>query len=245
MKNKYGLSRNIPEPVKRAVRQACGFGCVICGCSIIEYAHVDPEFPEAREHNPSGITLLCPRCHSKLTTGFLSKETVRAAMAEPFCKKAGFSSEIFDLGSVHPQIVFGGVTLTNCRVPVRVKDLPLFELKEGEGARAPFRLTANFFNSKGQPSLMIRDNEWFALASNWDVEVSGGAITIRDEPKHVSLQLVVYPPGGLIVERLDMYLYGYHFRGSPDELIVESPGGLRLVLRSCLVDNCEVGLALG
>ena len=244
MKNKYGLSRDIPEPVKRAVRQACGFGCVICGSSIIEYEHVDPEFAEAREHNPSGITLLCPQCHSKVTTGFWSKEKVKAAMLEPFCKKAGFSSEIFDLGSVHPKIKFGGVILKNCEIPVQVRDLALFEVKEAEEPQAPFRLTANFFNSRGEPSLVIRDNEWVAFASNWDVEVSGGTITIRDEPRHISLRLVADPPEGLIIERLDMYLYGLHLEGSPDKLIVEFPNGRRSEFTSCLVDNCKVGLAL-
>lgn len=29
--NKYGLTRDIPEDVKRKVRKRCGFGCVICG----------------------------------------------------------------------------------------------------------------------------------------------------------------------------------------------------------------------
>lgn len=29
--NKQGISRDIPDPIKRDVRQRCGFGCVICG----------------------------------------------------------------------------------------------------------------------------------------------------------------------------------------------------------------------
>ena len=52
-KNQYDLSREIPADVKRAVRQACGYGCVICGSAIIEYEHVDPTFNEAREHDPT------------------------------------------------------------------------------------------------------------------------------------------------------------------------------------------------
>ena len=72
-KNKYDLNRDIPNLVKRQVRQSCGFGCVICGASIIDYEHVDPIFAEAKEHDPEKITLLCPQHHAKVTRGFLSK----------------------------------------------------------------------------------------------------------------------------------------------------------------------------
>jgi HNH endonuclease len=80
VRNRHGLTRDIPEPVKRAVRQACGFGCVVCGASIIEYEHVDPGFADAREHGPANLTLLCPQCHSKVTTGIWSKEKIKVAM---------------------------------------------------------------------------------------------------------------------------------------------------------------------
>ena len=65
--NKYGLSRNIPEDVKLAVRQACGFGCVVCGMSIIEYEHIDPPFHDATVHDPTKIALLCATCHGNVS----------------------------------------------------------------------------------------------------------------------------------------------------------------------------------
>jgi hypothetical protein len=65
---------------------------------IIEYEHVDPEFHEAYAHDPEKITLLCPTHHAKVTRGFLSKNAVKAALADPFCKKVGFSYEFFDFG---------------------------------------------------------------------------------------------------------------------------------------------------
>ncbi|GEM_PF-3721232 len=152
---------------------------------------------------------------------------------------------MFDLGKKHPSVAFAGVTLTNCEIPVLVRDLPLFQIKEPESDNAPFLLTAYFFNASGKPSLSIRDNEWFALTSNWDVEVSGGAITVRDAPGHISLRLVADPPSGLIVENVDMLVYGLHFTGDRDQLVVGFPGGGSTRFTSCLADNCRVGLALG
>ena len=56
--NDHGLSRTIPEGVKREVRQRCGFGCVICGLGFYDYEHFAPDFVDATEHNPAGMTLL-------------------------------------------------------------------------------------------------------------------------------------------------------------------------------------------
>jgi hypothetical protein len=76
-KNRFGLSRDIPRGIKREVRRRSGFGCVICGCAIFEYEHVDPPFSEAKQHDPSGITLLCGQCHSYVTRGVWSKDKVQ------------------------------------------------------------------------------------------------------------------------------------------------------------------------
>jgi hypothetical protein len=223
--NQYGLPRNIPDPVKRQVRQACGFGCVVCAGSIVEYEHVDPAFVDAKAHDPRSIALLCPGCHAKVTRNFLSKDTVKDAMRDPFCKKAGYASELLDVGKTHPKVVFAGLTLTNCQIPIAVRGIPLFLIQEAEATGAPFRLSAHFSNSRGQPSLEIVDNEWRVYGTNWDAEAVGGAIIIRDGPRHVSLRLVASPPDGVIVEELDMHLAGFHFLGSPETLTVHMPGG--------------------
>jgi len=243
--NQYGLPRDIPDAVKRQVRRGCGFGCVLCGGSIIEYEHVDPPFSEAKVHDPERIALLCPRCHAKVTRTFLSKDTVKGAMGDPFCKKTGYASEFLDIGQVHPKVVFAGVTLTHCPIPVEVKGVPLFEIKEAEEPGAPFRLSASFSNSRGEPSLEIVDNEWRVYGTNWDAEAIGGAITIRDNPGHVSLRLVANPPDGVTIEQLDMYLAGFRFLGSPGELTVRMPGGGGGTFTRCLMDNCRIGLSLG
>lgn len=241
--NKYGLSRDIPEPVKRAVRQACKFGCVICGSSIIEYEHVDPEFPDAKKHDPQRITLLCPQCHSKVTTGLWSKEKVKSAMQDPWCKKEGYAYESFDIGTKFPTIVFGGATFTNCVIPVRVKNLPLFQIKGPEKVGAPFRVTAYFFNTLGVPSLTILDNEWHAYDSNWDVEVSGRTIAVRDQPGHISLRIVAEPPERLIIDRLNMIVHHIHFVATKKILFYRrgNEGEGYSTFRLVSIENCNVG----
>lgn len=244
-KNKYGLPREIPASVKLQVRKACGFGCVICGASIIEYEHIDPPFTEAKEHDPENIALLCSQCHAKVTRKFLSKETVKQDRRKPYCKRVTFSREYLDIGKIHPKIIFAGTTLENCQVPVAVGDTFLSEVKEAEEPGGPFRLSANFCNSRGELSLQIVDNEWRASTMNWDVEATGGVITIKDNPRHISLRLVVDSPERVVVDKLDMYLGGLHFFGSPQELVVESPNGRRANYSRNIADHCKVGLLIG
>lgn len=109
----------------------------------------------------------------------------------------------------------------------------------------PFQLTAHFFSSSGLRSLFIKDNEWFAFNSNWDVEITGREITIFDAPKHITLRLVTDPPRGIVIEALDMYVYGYRFKGGPNELLMQAPNGGWTSFTGCLMDGVEEGIYIG
>lgn len=243
--NVYGLSRDIPEPIKREIRQRSGFGCVVCGCSIVDYEHVAPEFARARIHDPSKMTLLCPMCHAKVTRNLLSKARVRTAMENPRCRVLGFSFAELDPANTHPYVVFGGMNLRNCHIPVQVRGFPLFQVEPPEADGGPYRLSASFFDQQGGPSLLIRRNEWRTSSAQWDVEVKGGRITIRSAPRTISLQIAFVPAEGIVIERVDMHVAGYHFLGNKDELNVSMPGGGKGVFTRCMADNGHVGLSLG
>lgn len=242
--NQYGLSRDIPEAIKRAVRQNCGFGCVICGGAIVEYEHIDPEFARARQHHPDGIALLCPGCHAKKTRNFLSRRRVIDAMREPAAKKVGFAFSDLESAHQHPYVVFAGMTLRNCTTPVEIHGMPVLRIETAEATGAPYRLSASFFDPKGMPSLFIRQNEWQVLANTWDVEATGGVIVVRSAPREIALSLRLDPGEGVVVERLSMFCGGYRLEGDCRTLNVISPGGGTSSFTNCIADNCSVGISL-
>jgi hypothetical protein len=242
--NRHGLSRHIPADVKLAVRQACGFGCVVCGSAIIEYEHVDPPFAWATAHEAASIALLCPQCHSKVTRKFMNKSTVTEARKAPICLRRGFSSEAFDLGLQHPEIVIGGSVLRNVRTPLEIHQMPVLRVDAGEAPGAPFRLSGTFFNSRGELSLQIVENEWRPSADNWDFEASGGRITIRDEAKQISLRILLELPHRIVVEQLDVLLGGYRVIGSPQVLQVFAPGGGCMNIGGSLMSNVGTAFSL-
>lgn len=244
MRNHFGLSRSIPEEVKRQVRQRCGYGCVLCGTAIVEYEHVRPEFAKAKAHESRGIALLCPTCHAKKTRNFLSVRRVLEAMEKPAAKENGFAFSELEEHTTHPYVILGGMVLKNCPTPVQVKGIPLIRIEDAEAAQGPYQLSASFFDEKGLPSLFIRRNEWQVAANVWDVEAVGGKITVRTAPGEIALQLLLDPGQGVVVARIRMHCGGYFFEANSGKLEVVSPGGGRTSFTGCLGDNCGVGLAL-
>ena len=245
MENRYGLSRTIPEGIKREVRQACGYGCVICGTAIVEYEHVDPAFTDAREHSPDGIVLLCPQCHAKATRGFLSKERVKEAKEQPISQKSNYAYEFFDLGSKQPTFVLGGGSITNTPIPLEIHGYPVIKIEPSDEEGAPVRFSGTFFNSRGELSLQIIDNEWRAYSGNWDFEAKGGRLIVRDSPHSISLRLRASSEAGIIIEKINMRVGAHQIIGGKDDLLLKADGGTEIQCGGMIADNCGIGLSLG
>jgi hypothetical protein len=202
--NKHGLSRDIPDPVAREIRQRCGFGCVNCGSAIYQYEHVDPEFADATSHDPNRIVLLCGTCHDLVTKRFLSKETIKEKAKTPKCKERGFSFGPFDIGNDPPEIALGLVLARNARTLIRICGDDVFTIRAPEQPGGPFLLDARFFDADNKPILDIVANQWRSSSDNWDVEIKGPRITIRKALGNFALILRAEPPARLVIERMDM-----------------------------------------
>lgn len=220
--NSHGLSRDIPEAIKREVRQKCGFGCVICGASIVDYEHILPTFADSKVHSADCIALLCPMHHALVTRKHLSKETVQEALAKPKSLQKGFSFGDWDPAKKHPIINFAGCHLYNCIYPIVLEGEPLITIEEPENEDGPYRLSGKFFNEEGQLSLEIIRNEWRAYVSGWDITNSGGRITIRLAQGKISFQILFLPRIGIVIERLDMKVGAVYLEGDTNTLKINN-----------------------
>ncbi len=245
--NKHGLSRYIPLPIQREVRQRSGFGCVVCGCAIYEYEHVDPPFAEATEHDPSKITLLCGSCHSRVTRKLLSKETVKKAMVKPKCFETGFSFGPFDIGDEYVEVFLAATKWINPLAVLEINGIPLFNVEPPEEKGQPFRISALFFDRNNLEVFKIVQNEWQGQADNWDIEVQASTITVRCAPKDIILKLRAEPPHRIFVERLEMYYQHskivveenkHLLIISPDNSVISWQGG-----NFCGIE-CEAGISI-
>ncbi|RYZ22768.1 MAG: hypothetical protein EOO16_07900 [Chitinophagaceae bacterium] len=244
-RNRHGLSRDIPEGVRREIRSRCGFGCVLCGLALYDYEHFDPDFRDAEEHSPKGMTLLCPRCNQKRARGTLSVETVAKANENPKCKQQGFASELFDFGADPILVKFAGVTFFDCRVLMRIKGVDILSIRPPEELGSPVLLSGFFSDVTGAMTLKIKDNVWSAGKDNWDVETKGPRITIRRGLGDIALQIKVMPPRVLIIERIDMKCQGYLLRGDETTLSISPDGRRWSTFKACGAASCLVGMELG
>ena len=172
MKNRHGLSRNIPADIAREIRRRSKFGCVICRCAIYQYEHIDPEFADAREHDPNAICLLCGGCHDRVTRGQLSKETVKTKYSEiQESQTIARPFEELDLATNQISIVLGSATFESAQCLLRINGKDILTISPPkEGAAFP-TLNGIFCDRTGREIFRVSDNLWEGAVEAWDVQV--------------------------------------------------------------------------
>ena len=217
MVNAHGLSRSIPQAIKREVRQRSKFGCVMCRCAFYQYEHIDPPFETAREHSPDNICCLCGRCHDSVTRGRISKAAVRVA----YNRVQGQSNEDagppigpLDYHDGRAQLAIGGLVYASAvRTMLRYHGEDLITVRPGiDGEQGS--ISAVFTDDEGDIILRLVENEWVGDLENWDIEVTGARIVVRKKLGEIALAIRLEPPGRVVVERLDMRFWDGHLLAS-------------------------------
>jgi len=206
--NKHGLSRRLPDSVRRAVRQNSKFGCVICRRAFFQYEHIDPKFEDAEIHDPERICCLCGSCHDAVTRGQYSKEFVTSEYARI---KSSNSSAIaptigpldFHTGTAELQIgELHYSPLVNC--VLMHNNTELIRVNPGAGHGQPGSINAVFTDLDGEIIATLDENGWSGPNTVWDIEVVSNMVTVRRNSGQIVLRIILKPPGKVIVDRLDM-----------------------------------------
>jgi hypothetical protein len=215
-RNKHGLSRDIPAPTKRAIRQECGYGCVVCASAIYQYEHINPEWHEALDHRVSAIALLCGSCHEHVTRGFWTKDKIRAARLHPRAVRVGAASwRLEDADGTKPFAVsLGGSIYIQPRTVLRLFGEDLLSICAPEAPLAPPRISGKFFDRNGKLTVELEDNECRLLIGNWDVIAKGGRIEVRSGASNIALVLSFRSPNHVAVQRLNAVRHGVHISAS-------------------------------
>lgn len=239
-------ARDIPLPIQRAVRQRCGFGCVVCGMPLYEYEHM-LGWAKVSRHVAEEITLLCDRHHRERTSGLLPIESVRAANEDPFNLRAGVSKP-YDLhySGDECEAIIGGNAFTiadagygTSMAPVVVDEIPLlgFVLAEGH-----LLLHVNLFDEYNNLVLRIANNQLVYSTSPWDVKLTGRRLEIREGAGRFLIDMTFEVPNKIRIERGRFMLNGVEVVVRPEYALITN--NCTLLSGSSAV-NCGGGLVIG
>lgn len=231
----------IPEPTKRAVRQRCGFGCVLCGVPIYHYDHIKP-FQEVEEHAEENLTLLCPTHHQEKTSGLLDAETVRKANAEPFNRRSGVTSTAphrLSATWVEPRFLLAGNTFfwPGPFSAIQICGTTLLGFRREDGG---LLLQVRLYDSTDKEILKVDDGELIVSTEPWDIDWQGGTFVVRSALRRISLEVDFSPPNLVSIPRGRVV-----HRGKTVEF---SPNGLSLGATSSAVTfsgstfRCPIGI---
>jgi 5-methylcytosine-specific restriction endonuclease McrA len=236
----------IPDPLKREVRQRCGFGCVICGKPLYQYDHVVP-YTVTKDHTVDNLVLLCDGHHREKTAGLLPLAAVRKAYEAPRNIQTGESHPYgLHYSGTSCEALIGSVraVLTSMAdgqlaVPLLVDDTPLVAFRV-EDER--LLLTAQLFGSDNALLVQIVDNELVYSVSQWDVELVGKVLTVRAGPGDIFVQLTFEPPSCIAINRGKLWRNGLALEISPLGLTnVSGSNGLH----NLTLDGAPIAIAVG
>ncbi|MDZ7803163.1 HNH endonuclease signature motif containing protein [Thiohalophilus sp.] len=179
--NKFGLKRYIPSEIRAKIRKDSGFGCVICGCVLIDYEHIDPEFTNAKEHNPDNMTLLCINCHGRVSRKIISKEEVWKAKKDPKGLQDGFVHDLLFVDTEEMNIRIGSLETKNTNIILTLYGKPIiwFEPPYIEGE--PSKLCSIFHNDTGKVISYVNRNQFIAYTDSQDIKSESTELAITSE----------------------------------------------------------------
>ena len=242
--NIHGLSRTIPDEIKRKVRQECGFGCVCCGLAIATYEHIDPSFKDATEHDPSKMAYLCGSCHDRVTRGAWSKQRILDARQNPWCIKNQRCHDSFDVSAPDTTIWAGPNEIININKILSIDNNVILAIEQPEQMGEPYAISGDFYDDTGRLLFKIIRNEWLGSIKSWDIETVGRTTTIKKGAGKIALRITALPPSGIIIERADMYFRHTRFTVNEYQASLLTSDGGGVILRGRRIIGYEPATVL-
>jgi hypothetical protein len=177
---------DIPEDVKRRLRQEAGFGCCKCGLPVIQYHHIIPR--EIEDHNrPEDMMVLCPNHHWEVTSGAMLEDEQRRYKTQPFNITRGYADGLLKVNQSYCAIAVGSCELINDAAVVLVDGESLLSLSVFDERLA---ISVTLYDENDRLLLLIDKNEWLTGdPAVWDVEAAHQRLTIRMKPRDIRLSV--------------------------------------------------------
>lgn len=235
---------DIPEPLKREVRQKCGFGCVICGIPVYHYDHID-EYSKVKSHDLANLVLLCPNHHQDKTSHRLPKEKLDRAASTPRNLSYPRSSpyQFFMTGSQTNLWVGSNLfsfqfseAASNIFTAIQISGRSVMSIQHEDGN---LLLNLVLSDRAGKEVLQIERGELIISTGVWDYRIEGRVVEIRSEAAKIDVKFSFLDDG----IRIDRGLFWANDRGvMVTENYIILPNGTKFM--DCKTHQCLVGFSI-
>ena len=204
----------VPDSVKREVRQDAGFGCCKCGQPIVQYHHI-----VRKSKRPEDIMLLCPfPCHYKATHKVMPKEEQLYYKSHPYNLQKGFVKGQLEFDQKTPVVNVGTSQIIGTGDLVAIDGENVLSLNMNNNR---IEISATLYDPQNQLLAKIENNEWISGDPlPWDLESGFKWLRIRRKKRDVALEINAksYPIDMLV----NIWKNQHNLRFSPKQIIWES-----------------------
>ena len=175
--------RNIPQPIQKQLRREANFGCALCGCPIIEYAHIIP-YRNIQAYLPENIVVLCPNHYTNFDRGEFSDSYLRDAKNNPHNKS--YIQDAFFIDSQDIAVNVGKSKFINTSRILAVNDFDIISIKRENEKYILFDI--NFFDKLNNLIAVVYENSWTAEKTAnavWDVVYKPHHLAIRNTSRNL------------------------------------------------------------
>jgi hypothetical protein len=172
----------IPEPVKRQVRQHDGFGYCECGFPIIEYHHIVKD-----SRNPEDIMLLCPIHHHEATVGAMLLDSQRSLKSNPFNITRGLVEGTLKVNQKTPVLNLGTNQFVGDGDFILIDGESMLSLEIRDSR---LELSMKLYDQNDTLVAEVKGNEW--ISGNplpWDLESKFQWLRIRRKQRDIQLEI--------------------------------------------------------
>jgi hypothetical protein len=181
------MTRDIPEPVKRELRQEANFGCVFCGSPIYDYHHIIPKSEEDHD-DPDHMVLLCPNHHRLATNGALDVDKQYERKKNPEIRD--IIHHDFEFSAETPVLNIGSLIVEigeNSRCDIlAIEDEYVISVANVDGM---LQFSVDFYSPEGDVVASLTNNRWIAQTEElWDMKYTGSRLRLWNSQQEVGLK---------------------------------------------------------
>jgi hypothetical protein len=159
----------------------------LCPTPLLRYHHIIP-WEERHHFDFDDMIALCPEHHDKADEGVITRQELYEAKKSPYNRILVREDDFRIPGSVG-SIRLGSNTFINTPRIVVVDELDLVSLSYDDGHPLLNVVMIDEFNNWVG---IVEENEWvFDRRAVWDIDYHLRRLTVRSEPRRISLEIVI------------------------------------------------------